>query len=121
MKPLLAKDLESFLKRFDNFRNGELRSINVKSADTILVTLATQDTAREFDWISINFEFNGMIDAVLLEDTKTKLIDMSDGISILNLNNEFAFAIGECYNIPNIKTSICYIISKSLKYEEGLF
>jgi DNA polymerase III sliding clamp (beta) subunit (PCNA family) len=121
VKPLLSSKLESFLKRFDNFRGGELRSIKVISTNTILVTIAGQDSAREFDWISMAFEFNVIIDAKLLEEEKLKLIDMSDGISIINTNNKFAFAIGECYNISSIKNSTCHIISSSLKHEEGLF
>ena len=121
MKPLFANNLESFLKRFDRFRNGELRTIKVISANTILVTLAGQDSAREFDWVSISFEFAGIINAKLLEEAKLKLIDMNDGVSIISIDNGFAFAIGECYNISNIKNSTCHIISSSLKYEEGLF
>ena len=121
MKPLLANNLESFLKRFDGFRSGELREIKVISADTILVTLATQDSAREFDWVSISFEFNDIINAKLLEEAKLKLIDMSDGVSIISIDNKFAFGVGECYNISSIKNSTCHIISSTLKYEEGLF
>jgi hypothetical protein len=121
MKPLLANNLNSFMERFDNFRNGEFRSIEVVSPTTITITLAGQDSARSFDWISMKFEFSGVSDAQLLENSKLSFVDMCDGISIINTDDLFAFGLGKCYNISNIKSSACHIVSSSLKYEEGLF
>ena len=119
MKPIT--NVKEFLKRFDNFKNGELRSIEILSPITMSVTLAGQDSARAFDWITVELEFNGVSDARLIEDSKLSLIDMSDGITIIKENNKFAFAIGECYNTSTLKSSVCNIESESLKYEEGLF
>ena len=119
MKPIT--NIKEFLKRFNNFKDGEFRSIEVISPTTISVTFSTQDTARAFDWISMKLEFNNVSDARLLDTTKLSLVDMSDGISILKNDNILAFGIGECYNISSIKNSTCFILSDSLKYEEGLF
>jgi len=119
MKPIT--NIESFLQRFDNFKNGELRSIEVINPTTMLVILAGQDEARAFDWISMKLEFNGVNDARLLDSSKLSLIDMNDGISIVKEDNSLAFGIGECYNIPSIKNSTCFISCSSIKYEEGLF
>lgn len=121
MKPLLANNLNSFMERFDNFRDGEFRSIEVVSPTTITITLAGQDSARSFDWISMKFEFSGVINAELLENSKLSFVDMSEGVSIINTDNLFAFGLSKCYNIPSVKNSACHIISSSLKYEEGLF
>ena len=121
MKPLHADNLDSFMERFDNFRNGEFRSIEIISPTTITITLAGQDSTREFDWISMKFEFNSVSDAKLLENGKLSFVDMSDGVSIINADSLFAFGLGKCYNIPNVKSSACHIVSSSLKYEEGLF
>ena len=119
MKPLT--NIDEFLKRFNNFKDGEFRSIEVISPTTMLVTLAGQDEARAFDWISKKLEFNNVSDARLLENSKLSLVDMSDGVSIINENNKLAFGIGECYNISNIKSSTCHIECSGIKYEEGLF
>ena len=119
MKPLT--NTKKFLERFDNFKHGEFRSIEVISPTIILVTLAGQDSAREFDWLSIRLEFNGVSDARILENDKLSLIDMDDGISIINEDNIFAFGIGECYNISNTKTSTCHIECFNIKYEETSF
>jgi len=121
MKPLLANDLPNFIKRFGNFVDAEIRSVDVISPCVIHVVIACQDSARGFDWLTLNLEFSSVIDVKLLEDAKLLLVDMSDGISIVNEENSFAFGIGNYKNLSGIKNAISYIISSSLKYEEGPF
>ena len=119
MKPL--GDIDSFLKRFNHFKNGEFRSIKIISPSVMIITLAGQDEARAFDWVSVKIEFSGVSNAKLLQETKLSLLDMNDGISIIKDDTSLAFGIGECYNISNIKSSSCFIESSSIKYEEGQF
>ena len=119
MKPLTNS--EEFLKRFDNFRDGEFRSIEVISPSKMLVILAGQDEARAFDWISVKLEFNDVSDARLLDSSKLSLLDMSDGISMINNGNNITFGIGKCDNEANVKSSSTYIESKTVKFEEGQF
>ena len=80
VKPLLKKDLSAFLKRFDGFKDAELRSIEIISPTIVKITLAVQDSAREFDWITIKLELSEIIDARLLENSKLPHVDMSVGI-----------------------------------------
>ena len=119
MKPLTK--IDEFLKRFDNFKGGEFRSTEVISPITMLVTLAGQDSARAFDWVSVKLELNNVSDARLIDNSKLTLLDMENGISIISVNDRLAFGIGECYNISSIKSSTCHIECSSIKYEEGLF
>ena len=109
------------LKRFENFKDAEFRSLEISSSTDISLTYALQDAARAFDWITITLHFSGISDARLLDESKMSLIDMSNGISIINHENKLAFGIGECYNVSSIKSSTCYIISDNLKYQEGTF
>ena len=119
MKPIT--NVQEFVKRFDGFIEGEIRCIKIISPTTMLVTLAGQDSARAFDWITIDLEFSGVSDARLLDDSKLSLVDMSDGISIINEDNKFAFGIGKCNNLSGIKNATAYIESENLKYQEGSF
>ena len=119
MKPL--SDIQTFLKRFDNFKGGEFRSLEVLSPTVMLLTLAGQDEARGFDWISMKLEFHGVSDARLLDETKLSLLDMNEGISIVKSKNTLAFGIGDCYNISAIKSSSCFIQATNIKQEEGIF
>ncbi len=120
MKPLLAKDLTAFMQRFNNFKDGEFRSLEVISPTTMKITLAGQDEARAFDWISLELELSGVSDARLLDSSKLHLVDMGDGINLIN-DGELAFGLGEYDNISSIKNSSCYIICADIKYQEGNF
>lgn len=121
MKPILAKDLVNFLSRFGNFVDAEIRSVEVISPSVMQVVIACQDNARGFDWLTLKLEFSDISDARLLEESKLSLLDMSDGASLINENNSFAFGIGNYHNLSGIKNATSYIISSSIKYEEGQF
>jgi len=121
MRVLNTTELSAFLKRFDNFKDAEFRSLDLLSPLQSRLTFAVQDSARAYDWITLTLLFNGISDAKLLQEHQLSLVDMSDGISLLYEDALFAFGIGECYNISTIKNSSCFILAQSLKYEEGLF
>jgi len=121
MKPLLAKDLPNFLSRFGNFVDAEIRSINVLSPTTIKIVIACQDTRRGFDWLTISLEYYNIIDTKLIENTKLPLVNMSDGVSLVYEDGSYAFGVGKYNNLSGIKSAVSYIISSTLKYEEGLF
>lgn len=121
MKPLSQAALSQFLERFDNFKGAELRELEVVNPFEIKLTIATQDKARGFDWITIELLFSGVEAANLVEDNQLGFIDMEDGLNIIFDENRFAFGIGACYNISAIKSSSLYIISETLKYQEGQF
>ena len=109
------------LARFDHFKGGEFRSLEILSPLEINVTFAVQDSARAHDWITITLQFSGVSDARLVDGNKISFLDLSDGISIIKDAKLIAFGIGECYNAESIKNSSCYIIANSFKYEEGNF
>jgi len=108
MKPLLTKEINNFLKRFDYFQNSEFRHVETNSPTNISITLTAQDEAKAFDWVSITLMFDGVSDALLLDNNKLNFLNMEDGISILYKGNKFYFGIGKCENISAIKTSTCH-------------
>lgn len=121
MKPLQTNKLQEFLDRFDDFKNAEFRSIKINSATQISALFAVQDSARAFDWLTIELEFNGVKDAVLLNNSKLSLLDMEDGISLFYENDTFNFALGEYKKTSNLNNSNCFVIAQNVKYEEGKF
>ncbi|MFT7859750.1 MAG: hypothetical protein ABXS93_02315 [Sulfurimonas sp.] len=121
MKPLTQTALAEFLERFEYFKDAELRSVEVIDPFEIKVVIAVQDKARAFDWITIELLFSGVTAANLVEENQLSYIDMDTGANIIFNENQFAFGIGECYNISNIKSSSLYVISETLKYQEGEF
>ncbi|MBW6488963.1 hypothetical protein [Sulfurimonas sp.] len=121
MRPLLKNDLESFLKRFGNFIDAEFRSIEILTPTTLKITLAAQDSARGFDWITIGFEFSGVSDARLIESSKLPHADLSEGITLIHKEDSFRFALGAYNSFSAAANSACQIKASSLKYAEGSF
>ena len=108
-------------ERFSNFVDAEIRSLSILSATEIDLTLALQDKARDFDWITLTLHFSGVVDARLVDEKKLPFIDMSEGATLLQEDGNIAFGIGECYNIEDIKNQTLYIIAKTLKISEHAF
>lgn len=119
MKPIT--NIDTFLERFNSFKDAEFRSIEVNSATSMKLIFATQDSARAFDWLTIELEFSGVSDAKLLDESQLSFVAMSDGVSLLSKDNTISFAIGYYSTDISAKDSICYIIASSVKYQEGPF
>ncbi|NPA66940.1 MAG: hypothetical protein GXO11_08675 [Epsilonproteobacteria bacterium] len=118
MKPLNSSSLEEFTKRFEYFRDAEIDSIEIISATSIKVKINVQDSSRGFDWIGLEFFFEMVIDAKLVEESKLRYIDMSEGLSFFFENGEYFCALGDIKSISGTKDALCFIRSKSLKYQE---
>jgi hypothetical protein len=111
MKPLLPQDISAFLKRFENFKDADFRSLEVLSPTNIKISFAVQDTARAFDWITIILEFQDLVDAALVPDNQLSYIDMSEGIHL---------SYDENYTLQIINATF-FLKAKTLKFEEGTF
>ncbi|SFV51173.1 hypothetical protein MNB_SM-7-142 [hydrothermal vent metagenome] len=118
MKPLQYSSLGEFLYRFESFANSELNEIDIIAPTSIKLMVSAQDRQRSFDWIGINFLFEEVVEANLIESEKLKLIDMEDGLSIIFENGLFYFMLGNYKTANGTKDALCYVISKSLKYQE---
>ena len=119
MKPLMHSGLADFLYRFESFANAELSDIEIITPTSIKMELSTQDRQRSFDWIGLDFLFEEVVEANLIESEKLKYIDMDDGLTILHENGLFYFMVGNYKTSNGTKDALCYIISKSLKFQES--
>ena len=112
MKPLLVKDLETFTKRFNSFKNGAFKNFNIISPTHFEIELLAQDEARMHDWVTVSFELTGASSANLLDNSKLSLINMDNGVSITHNGIDFAF---------NLLNSTFFIECTTIKYQEGAF
>ncbi len=119
MKPLIYTALEDFLYRFEHFANSELNEIDVITPTSIKLMVSAQDRQRAFDWIGLDFLFEEVVEAHLVDNEKLKHVDMDDGLTIIHENGLFYFMIGDYKTANGTKDALCYIISKSLKYQEA--
>jgi len=121
MKPLNPSEITKFLTRFDDFKESEIRSLEIISPTEMKMTFAVQDRARAFDWITIDLLFSGVSNAELIDESKLDYIAMDKGISILHKEALFGFCLGTYKNFSSIKDAPLYILSKNIKYNEGSF
>ena len=121
MKPLNSSQTAKFLERFDDFKGSEIRSLEILSASEMKLTLAAQDKARDYDWITINLLFTDISDARLVDDSKLAFLDMDEGVTILFDENQYGFSVGSYSNLSSLKDAALYIIAKNIKYDEGAF
>jgi hypothetical protein len=121
MKPLSASMVETFYQRFDRASNGELRNLSIINPTTMLLRLSTQDEARGFDWIDLEFEISGVNDARLVDESQLSFLDMSDGISILFEDSEVIICVGDYIAFEAAKNAPLFIRGSALKYQENTF
>jgi len=121
MRPLLPSEITKFLDRFNSFKESEIRSLKVSSPTEIQLVLTAQDKARGFDWITVTFLFNDIDNARLIDENKLSYVSMDDGITIINENQLFAFAVGKYQSLQSAQEAQLYLISKTIKYNESEF
>lgn len=112
MKPLLAKELPNFTKRFGDFIDAEFRSIEIISPTQINLTLACQDVARGYDWLTLEFEFHNIGKASLIDNDKLLHVDTTDGITLKYENNTFIF---------KTNNATLHVEASEIKYQENSF
>lgn len=81
------------------------------------IALTAQDKNRAFDWVNLNIEMSGVMDAKLLDDKALKAVDMQEGINI-HFNSE-GIEIG--FGSPEYLSSPLRVYTQTLKYEETDF
>lgn len=118
-KPLTQEGIQQLEERFDHFRGAELISLDTHNPQEVSLRLHLQDKARDFDWIALEIFFYGIKDAILLDNSKLKAMDLHDGISIIISEGHFALGYSRCKNIEEIKEQAFYIIAQSVKVKEA--
>ncbi|MEA1918266.1 MAG: hypothetical protein U9N52_00355 [Campylobacterota bacterium] len=121
MKPLTSSQIEVFNQRFDRAINGELRSLTIINPTTMLLRLSVQDEGRGFDWIDLELEISGVVDARLIDESKLSFLDMSEGISILFDANEILVSVGDYNTFEAGINAPLFIRGGTLKYQENNF
>lgn len=118
MKPLNTNTSKQLLERFSQLCDATLNDIKIVDPQTISVIFSVQDSSREFDWIDINFQIGSISEASLIDSDKLKLVDMSEGITILFENAYVGFGVGRYTNLSSLSDAPLLLVGKSIKYEE---
>ncbi len=113
--------IETLNNRFESFIDSEIKELNVIDPTSFKLTLNAQDKVKDFDWTGLEFNFNGVSDAHLVDSSKLNFVDTTDGITILQEDSKLIFGVGSYKNKSSIKNSQLFFECASLKYEEISF
>ncbi len=111
-------DINSFLKKFTNFKEASFRHIEPTSDTSLLMTLVITDDDGE-DLNKVILEFIGINKFKILDNSVLSYLNMYEGINILKRNdNTLAFVLGRFDDAINIYDSPMYIIATNINYKE---
>ena len=121
MTPLLPQKFQELLTRIDQAKDGELISVTMNNPTNFTIELSVQDKNRGYDWINIAFEVDGINDAQLLDNKSLSLVDMSEGISLIEENGEVGICVGKYSALTALRDAKLFLLGQSVKYEERPF
>ena len=121
MTPLLPQKFQELLTRIDHAKDGELISVTMNNPQNFTIEFSVQDKNRGYDWINIAFEIDGINDARFIDDNSLSLIDMSEGISLVEENGEIGLSVGAYSTVSALRDAKLFILGQSVKYEERPF
>lgn len=112
------EEINTLLKKHNNFKYAQVRSIEQLSDDSRTLTIVVLDDDGEEDLHTIKMEFKGIKNSRILQDNILGYLDMSFGISIIKENNLYGFALGRGTAMLHVHNAPLFIISTDIKIEE---
>lgn len=112
------QEIQKILEKFDNFRFAEFQSIQPLSETSMLLTFVVQDDDGE-ETDKVTFQLDGVNEAKLLENRVLSYLDMTDGISIIQYNDFYAFSLGKSNDdLLAIKNTPLYAIADNISAKQ---
>lgn len=112
------EEINTLLKKYNNFKYAQVRSIEQLTDDSRTLTIVVLDDDGEEDLHTIKIEFINIKNSRILQNNVLGYLDMSFGISIIKENNLYGFALGRGTAMLHVHNAPLFIISTDIKIEE---
>lgn len=112
------EQINTLLKKYNNFKYDQIRSIQQPSDGSKIVTIALLDDDGE-DTGSVTMKFKNINNSKLLVDSVLGFLDMSSGITLIKENNLYGFAVGSGTSMLNVHSSPLFIVASEIKIQEN--
>lgn len=111
------ENINAILKKYNNFKDAQLRSIQPLSDSSKVLTLVIQDDDGE-DINTIKIEFNNITKSQILDNSVLSYMDMGFGISLIKEHDLYGFALGNGTAMLHVHNAPLYIIASEVRIEE---
>ncbi len=112
------EEINALLSKHNHFKYEQIRSIENLPDNAKLVTLVIQDEdGNETDVVKV--EFSDITASRILENSVLPLIDMSDGVTIIEEHNLYGFALGRGTAMLHVHNAPLYIVAGGIKVVQG--
>ncbi|HQS66011.1 MAG TPA: hypothetical protein PLM93_02345 [Sulfuricurvum sp.] len=111
------ENINTILKKYNNFKDAQLRSIEPLSDSSKVLTLVIQDDDGE-DINTIKIEFNNITKSQILDNSVLSYMDMGFGISLIKEHDLYGFALGKGTAMLHVHNAPLYIIASEVKIQE---
>ncbi len=108
------EEIDTLLKKYNNFKYEQIRSIEQLPDSSKVVTLVVQDDDGE-DVNTVKLEFTNIKDSKILVNDVLSFLDMTSGITLIKENNLYGFAIGSGTAMLHVHNAPLYIVSSDIK------
>lgn len=110
--------ITTLLEKYNNFKYEQLRHIEKTSETSYIVTLVIQDDEGE-DVNTIKLDFTGVQEYKILVNSVLSYMDMGDGITLIQENGLYGFAVGSGTAMLHVHSAPLYIVATDLKITDA--
>ena len=111
------EEIDTLLKKYNNFKYEQIRSIEQLPDSSKIVTLVVQDDDGE-DLNTISIEFKDIKESRILQNSVLPFMDMGSGISLIKEHDLYGFAVGSGSAMLHVHNAPLYIIASDISIEE---
>ena len=111
------EQINTLLKKYNNFKDAQIRSIQSLSDTSKVLTIVVQDDDGE-DLNTVKIEFKNITNSQILDNSVLSYMDMGFGISIIKEHDLYGFALGKGTAMLHVLNAPLFIVASDIKIEE---
>jgi len=105
----MQQTIQSILNQYRHFKGGTIDAVYQEGDDSIIVEILPEETEHK-----VLFRFEEIQETRVLTASVLSLMDMSQGICVVEEYGLYGFALGEAETMLHVHNAPMYIIAKRL-------
>jgi hypothetical protein len=110
------QEINTLLEKYNNFKGTQIRSVINITEDSKVITLSEQDEDEQ-DIYVVKLTFTGIESSKILNRDTLGYLDTFSGITLIQENGLYGFAVGSCTSMSNIRNSPMYMVASGVKID----